>query len=185
MKSHIRRKFEEWKAYAEAARSSGNELLKMLADGPEISGPLGVIDFGLVRFTSINEAALSQFSEWNSEYDFPWHDAPEVIQKDPRHLDLALWYDDLLCGLCFATPSGKRTKVRIMLLEGMPRLPYGPHPLKQRVIGLCVLAVSQYCKIIGATLIEVDKPLQNAILAYQQNDFDFENGALVLHVATE
>lgn len=81
-----------------------HELLQMLADGPEISGPMSVIDFGLVRFTGINEAALSQFSEWNSEYDFPWHEAPEAVQKDPRHLDLALWYDDLLYCAAFVLP---------------------------------------------------------------------------------
>ncbi|AHL36738.1 MULTISPECIES: hypothetical protein [Pseudomonas] len=175
-----RRKYEEWRAYANAARTASNELLALLAQESADPERAGEVDFALVRFGDIDARALEQFDLWESDHGFPWHDSPGVIKSDARHLDLALWYGDLLCGLCFATPSGKRAVVRIKLLEGHPKREDGPHPLKRRVIELCVLAVTQYCKIIGAELIEIDSPLPGAVPVYVENEFQMVNGALVL-----
>ncbi|WP_053148941.1 hypothetical protein [Pseudomonas sp. Pf153] len=180
MARHTQRKFEEWRAYASAARIASNELLALLGGdsiGPE---PTNALDFALVRFGGSDAVALEQFDLWESEYGFPWHDSPGVIKNDARHFDLALWYGDLLCGLCFATPSGKRTLVRIKLLEGHPKRENGQHPLKGRVIELCIFAVIQYCKIIGADYIEIDKPLPGAVPVYIENEFRMVNGTLVL-----
>lgn len=176
----IRRKYEEWRAYACAARTASNELLTLLAQEPADPERASGVDFALVRFGNIDADALEQFNLWESDHGFPWHDSPEVIKSDARHLDLALWYGNLLCGLCFATPSGKRTVVRIKLLEGHPKRESLSHPLKRRVIQLCVLAVTQYCKIIGAEFIEIDSPLPGAVPIYVENEFQMVNGALVL-----
>jgi len=176
----IQRKCEQWRAYAKAARTASNELLTLLANdttGPEATDK---INFALVRFAGIDAVALKQFDLWESECGFPWYDSPGVIKNDGRHLDLSLWYGDLLCGLCFATPSGKRTLVRIRLLEGHPGRENGQHPLKGRVVELCVLAVTQYCKIIGAELIEIDSPLPGAVPVYIENEFQMVDGVLVL-----
>lgn len=136
--------------------------------------------YELVRFAPIDEAALEHFRNWNSSHGFPWSDAPQVIAKNSRHFDLALWYADQLCGLCFATPSGRRTLVRIMLLEGRPSDSSTVHPLKGKVVSLCLLAVSSYCKRIGATRIIIDKPLQGVVEVYRRHHFDYVEGELVL-----
>jgi hypothetical protein len=180
VRSAGRRKYEEWRAYACAARTSTNEQLAELAMIDGADGTSSGIDFSQVRVDCIDSAALALLEEWDSEQGFPWNDAPAVVKEDSRNFDLSLWYGDLLCGLCFATPSGKRTVVRIKLLEGRPKGPEGPHPLKGRVIELCVFAVSQYCKIIGATQIEIDKPLPGAVPAYLDASFKMVQGSLVL-----
>jgi hypothetical protein len=177
-----KRKYAEWLAHACSARDVTNEQLAALAQMDAAEGLTGGIDFALVRVDRIDAVALAQFEGWESERGFPWNDAPGVIREDSRHLDLSLWYGDRLCGLCFATPSGKRTLVRIKLLEGQPNRPDGPHPLKGRVIELCVFAVTQYCKIIGATLIEIEDPLPGAVQVYESNRFEMVNGSLVLAV---
>lgn len=180
MRSAGRRKYEEWRAHASAARTATNEQLAALAVIEAAQGSTSGIDFTQVRVDCIDSVALAQLEEWDSDQGFPWSDAPEVVREDSRNLDLSLWYGDQLCGLCFATPSGKRTVVRIKLLEGRPNGPAGPHPLKGRVIELCVFAVSQYCKIIGATQIEIEKPLPGAVPAYQNAAFKMVHGSLVL-----
>lgn len=138
------------------------------------------LDFAKVRYGVIDDVALAQFEEWDSAHDFPWRTSPAVIKSDSRHLDLSLWYGDLLCGLCFATPSNKRTLVRIKLLEGKPNQDGDRHPLKGRVVELCLFAVNQYCKIIGAVEIVIDQPLERAIPKYMENGFELRDGVLVL-----
>lgn len=184
MSSASRKKSEQWRAYAASARAIANELLQYLAAQAAYSPDRGGIDFAQVHFGRIDAKALGQFAEWGSEHGFPWHDTPGYIKSDARHLDLSLWYGDTLCGLCFATPSGARTLVRIRLLEGKPLQPDGHHKLKKRVIELCVLAVTQYCKIIGAKVIQIDDPLDGAIHVYEQNNFTMNNGVLEMLVAS-
>lgn len=154
----------------------------MLASAGVQPGPAGEVDFSRVRFAQIDTAALAQFSEWKSGFGVPWSDTPKHMQRDARHLDLSLWYDDTLCGLCFASPSGARTLVRIKLLEGKPSQPEGPHALATRVIELCTFAVAQYCKIIGAIEIVIESPLDDAVPKYIRAGYEVVNGNLVMAV---
>jgi len=144
-------------------------------------GPAGEVDFSLVRFAQIDAAALAQFDEWGSGHGFCWHHTPSHMQNEARHLDLSLWYGDMLCGLCFASPSGSRTLVRIKLLEGKPSKPI-PHALITRVIELCTFAVAQYCKIIGAVQIVIDSPLEDAVPKYIRAGYELVRGELVMAV---
>lgn len=180
MATTSRRKYEEWRAYAISARSVSNEQMAALAFEPMPDDAALMIDFALVRFAAIDAQALAQFDEWASTLDFPWHTSPTVIRADSRHLDLSLWYGDTLCGLCFASPSNKRTLVRIKLLEGKPRQGGQPHPLKGKVLELCLFAVNQYCKIIDAREIVIDQPLEGAVRSYLENGFEMRDGVLVL-----
>lgn len=134
-----------------------------------------------MRFSQIDAEALAQFDGWESGHGFPWHETPDYMQQDARHLDLSLWYGDMLCGLCFASPSGSRTLVRIKLLEGRPAKPV-PHALVTRVIELCTFAVAQYCKIISAILIVIDSPLVDAVPKYIKAGYGWVNGELVMPV---
>ena len=179
MSSSSRRHRDEWRAHAAAARTTSNAILASAGVQP---GPSGEVDFSLVRFAQINAAALEQFSDWESGFGFPWRDTPNHMQNDARHLDLSLWYGDTLCGLCFASPSGARTLVRIKLLEGKPSEPGGPHALATRVIELCTFAVAQYCKIIGAVEIVIDSPLEDAVPKYIKAGYQMVNGDLVMAV---
>jgi hypothetical protein len=177
LSSAARRKYAEWLAYACSARSATNEKF---AEFPTLKVDGGFLDFAQVRVDPIDAAALAQYEQWESKFDFPWRDSPDTIKADSRHLDVSLWYGDRLCGLCFASPSGKRTVVRIKLLEGRPTLDDDPHPLKHRVTELCVFTVIQYCKIIGASEIKIDQPLEGAVKSYLANGFKVVNGELVL-----
>lgn len=95
----------------------------------------------------------------------------------PLALDLSIWFDEELCGLCFANPNNSRQRIRIGRLEGCPR---GVHPLKNRIAPLAILIIEQYAQIIGSRFIEVQEPLEGAISIYQQLAFYFDaEGRLV------
>ncbi|WP_367616746.1 hypothetical protein [Pseudomonas farris] len=86
-------------------------------------------------------------------------------------MDIAIWFDEELCGLCFANPNNSRRRIRIVRLEGRPR---EVHPLKNRIAPLAILVIEQYAQMIGGRFIEVQEPLEGAISIYQQLGFYFD-----------
>ncbi|MHC8304770.1 hypothetical protein [Pseudomonas sp. PB3P13] len=107
---------------------------------------------------------------------FLWHEVAGWKAKEPLALDLSIWFDDQLCGLCFANPNKSRQRIRIVRLEGRPE----NHPLKKRILTLSILALEHYATIIGSHFVEVQEPLKGAISIYQQHGFYFDaEGRLV------
>ena len=92
-------------------------------------------------------------------------------------LDIAIWFDEELCGLCFANPNKSRLRIRIVRLEGRPK---EAHPLKKRIATLAMIAIEHYAQIIGSRLLEVQEPQKGAVSIYQELGFDFDTeGRLV------
>ena len=98
-------------------------------------------------------------------------------------LDIAIWFEDQLCGLCFANPNKSRQRIRIVRLEGRPE---APHPLKKRIAILAMMAIDEFAQIIGSKCIEVQEPLQGAMPVYKELGFKLDlEGRLVLAVESK
>ncbi|MGW8465291.1 hypothetical protein [Pseudomonas sp. CLCA07] len=104
------------------------------------------LDLSKVRFEAINVQALKAWELWQDPH-FAWNEVVGWKASEPLALDLAIWFDEELCGLCFANPNNSRQRIRIVRLEGRPG---EDHPLKKRIASLAILVVEQYAKIIGS-----------------------------------
>lgn len=168
----------KWFMYAMNARKKATELAHALHADLEAQGFHGLTDYRHVRFEPIDKVALAAVLEWET-HRFEWENAQLSKKKNPKAFDLALWFSDHLCGLCFAEPNGSKTLVKIMLLEGNPN---PLHPLKGAVATLIIIAINQYAKLCHSKAIEVVEPLPEVVPHYEALGFQFENGKLVLPV---
>lgn len=168
----------KWQMYASNARAKATEVAHALHAQFEANGFFGLTDYRQVRFEPIDGAALEAVLSWES-HRFPWEGTGRSKKKNPKAFDLALWFADRLCGLCFAEPNGSKTLIRIMLLESDP----DPlHPLKGAVTTMILIAINQYAKQCRSTAIEVVEPLAEVIPHYLSLGFEYRGGKLVLNV---
>ncbi|WP_336355109.1 hypothetical protein [Pseudomonas granadensis] len=134
------------------------------------------VDLSQIRFEPIDAQALRAFELWEEPHFF-WHEVIAWKAREPQSLDIAIWFEDQLCGLCFANPNNSRRRLRIVRLEGRPG---GTHPLKNRIGMLALIVIERYAQFIGCVVLEVQEPLSGAIPIYQKLGFDFDNeGRLV------
>ncbi|WP_329516080.1 hypothetical protein [Pseudomonas moraviensis] len=135
-----------------------------------------------VRFEPIDAQALAAYGAWE-EPVFSWEDVIIWKTREPLSLDIAIWFEQELCGLCFANPNNSRHRIRIVRLEGKPGK---IHPLKNRIAALALLAIDEFARTIGSRIIEVQEPMPGAIPVYRQLGFTFDvQGRLVLAVESE
>ncbi|MFJ3370917.1 hypothetical protein [Pseudomonas sp. NPDC086251] len=163
-RTHLR-----YQLYRSRARKLAAASIAKLQEGKEQFGST-VLDLSKVRFEPIDAQALNACSCWDDPY-FLWHEVVGWKAKEPLALDLSIWFDEQLCGLCFANPNKSRQRLRIVRLEGRPG---EVHPLKKRIVTLAILVIEHYATIIGSRFIEVQEPLKGAIPIYQQHGFYFD-----------
>ncbi|MCO8312758.1 hypothetical protein [Pseudomonas mandelii] len=169
-RTHLR-----YQLYRSRARKLAGANIAQLQHERELVGPTA-LNLSRVRFDAINAQSLNAFELWDDPH-FSWGEVVEWKAREPLALDLSIWFDEELCGLCFANPNNSRQRIRIVRLEGCPR---GVHPLKNRIAPLAILVIEQYAQIIGSRFIEVQEPLEGAISIYQQLGFYFDaEGRLV------
>jgi hypothetical protein len=137
------------------------------------------VDHSRVRFEAIDASALSAYEGWLDPH-FSWREVVRWKAREPLGFDLAIWFDQELCGLCFANPNQSRLRVKIVRLEGKPG---SDHPLKSRVATFALTAVTHFARIIGSKQIEIQEPLSGVIPLYRQLGFEFDSeGRLVMPV---
>lgn len=135
-----------------------------------------LIDLSKVRFEPINRQAVEASRLWKDQH-FAWCEVVEWKAREPLSLDIAIWHEEQLCGLCFANPNASRKRIRIVRLEGRPR---EKHPLKNRIGALALIAIEQYAQFLGSNILEIQEPLKGAVSHYQKLGFDFDSqGRLV------
>lgn len=123
----------------------------------------------LLRLEPIDAAAMTAYNAWpNPVAGYPWEDVHGWKQRDSKGLDLALWYDTQLCGLCYATPRGSRLTITLVLLERSA----GPgNPLQGLVMAMMVVTLIDYAAILGCKDIVVQDPEAGAVPHYQRQGF--------------
>lgn len=170
---------ERWRTLAKVARENADRLVQEMHRQFIDGGYEGLTDYSNVRFDSINNTAIDALEMWGGEPHFDWWDAPDALKRDPKCLDVSLWFGSQLCGLCYASASEGKTLVRIKLLEGNPAT---DHPLKGQVTTLMLLAVNQFAKLVDAKVIVIDEPWEGAIPHYKYLGFDFNGDQLEMAV---
>lgn len=169
------RTYLRYQLYRSRARKLAALKVAQLQHEPEPAGKT-TIDPLRIRFETIDAHAMDACERWEEPH-FLWNEVMGWKAKEPLSLDIAIWFEDELCGLCFANPNNSRQRIRIVRLEGRPR---EAHPLKTRIASLAVLVIEQYARIIGSRFIEVQEPLEGAISIYKCLNFDFDTeGRLV------
>ncbi|MGF7243939.1 hypothetical protein ABIC11_004395 [Pseudomonas oryzihabitans] len=164
--------WEKYRALAEVARE---EAVETVAAKPWIVHHK--LDPALLRFGRVNQKALAALQEWEPRrYDFNW----EKKHNHARAIDLSLWYDDRLYGLCFATAKHSKLRIKWTLLEGHPDT---NHPLRGYVATLMLIALESYAVGIGVPMILIPEALAGAIPTYRELGFDYNSkGQLVKQV---
>ncbi|EJM59436.1 hypothetical protein [Pseudomonas sp. GM48] len=172
-RTHLR-----YQLYKSQARKQASITTARLQNELEQTGAFD-IELSRVRFEAIDAQALNAYDQWGDTH-FSWHDVTGWKAREPMCFDLAIWFDQELCGLCFANPNQSRLRVKIVRLEGKPA---NDHPLKRHVATLTLTAVTHFARIIGSEQIEIQEPLEGAITLYQQLGFEFDmEGRLVMLV---
>lgn len=139
------------------------------------------IDTSKIRYEPITQAGVEVANFWGDEGTlYPWHDVNDWKQDDTRGFDVSLWFDQELCGLCYASPRKSRLCIKIVILEGKPDR---THPLRGAVAALALTAIESYAVIIGCTCIEVQEPAIAAVRVYESLGFAYDpKGRLVIAV---
>lgn len=169
-RTHLR-----YQLYKSQARRIAGASTAQLQRELERIGPTA-FDLSKVRFEPIDRRALNASVLWEDPH-FSWNEVGGWKAREPLALDIAIWFDDELCGMCFANPNNSRLRMRIVRLEGRPK---EAHPLRNRIATLALIAIEQYAQLIGCRFLEVQEPQVGAVSIYQQLGFDFDiEGRLV------
>ncbi|WP_426237983.1 hypothetical protein [Pseudomonas sp. TWP3-2] len=172
------RTYLRYQVYRSQARKQASATFARLEKELEQCGIIDV-DHSRVRFEAIDAQALDAYEQWLDPH-FSWHEVVVWKAREPMSFDLSIWFDNELCGLCFANPNQSRLRVKIVRLEGKPG---NDHPLKSRVATFALTAVSHFARIIGSKQIEIQEPLEGVIPLYRQLGFEFDaQGRLVMLV---
>lgn len=128
----------------------------------------------LLRLTAIDEAALGFWDNYwrahpspHAEGDFPWGQIMRQIRTTPRRLDVAIWADNTLCGLCAGMAAKTKRDVAIRFLETF----HGPNPLRGLIVPIAVECAAAYAQILGARRLKIRNPADGALPKYEAIGF--------------
>ena len=127
-----------------------------------------------LRLTEIDDIALGFWDmHWRAcpspypDGDFPWWRIMRQIRSTPRRLDLAIWADHALCGLCAGMAAKSKRHVAIRFLENF----HGPNPLRGLVAAIAVECAEAYAHVLGAQCLKIRNPADGALPRYEALGF--------------
>ncbi|MEG0246217.1 hypothetical protein D3C81_1082230 [compost metagenome] len=119
----------------------------------------------------IDDRAIEAHECWHpNPHDFGWS---RVLQWKRRRahahaLDIAIWHDNSLAGLCWASPLGSKEKIMVLYLQ---RNPDDRLATRGYIAPLCMSGVRFYALLLGLKWVVVKDPLPEARVAYQKEGF--------------
>jgi len=154
------------RAYQQASREmAADELTKReIAYDPE-----------LLSLQEIDENAIDQYETWLTPYDFGWERVLKWKTKSAHHkaLDVAIWYDGTLAGMCWASPKDSHEKVFVLYLQ---RNPDDTLLTRGNVAALGLTAVRMYGVLLDLQYVVIDDPIPEARDAYLEEGFKYLTG---------
>ncbi|WP_095126949.1 N-acetyltransferase [Pseudomonas sp. Irchel s3h14] len=139
------------------------------------------IDVSAVRFEPITATAIEKCHLWEGAAIYAWDHIPDWKRKDAKGLDLAIWYEQNLCGLCYATPRRSAICLKVILLQGDPDK---SHPLRGLIAPIAILAADFYARMLGCREIEIQDPDPNVVFYYLELGFEFDQtNRLVIYLS--
>ncbi|CAM3946365.1 hypothetical protein CCOS865_04352 [Pseudomonas reidholzensis] len=124
-----------------------------------------------LRIGEIDEGAITAHESWHpAPHDFGWG---RVLKWKGRlahasALDIAVWHDNQLAGMCWASPQGSKQKIMVLYLQ---RNPDASLATRGYIAPLCLSAVRYYAWMLGLRWVVVRDPLPEARQAYQLDGF--------------
>ncbi|MBU1393886.1 MAG: hypothetical protein KJ856_10205 [Gammaproteobacteria bacterium] len=145
---------------------------------------------GRIRLTEITMNALdARINNWEQHPDperqilddpEDWRTTTDRYKRDhPTRLELAIWYDDTLCGLMLGKPSEGRLVVKINFIEGAFE-----NPLKGMILPIATQCAELFASFIGAPWVGIQDPLDGVRWRYEElgftllDQFDPRNNAM-------
>ena len=139
------------------------------------------VDCSRIRIEPITRIAIEASMLWGDAELYPWEDVLEWKARSPKGIDIALWFDQELCGMCYANPRDSKITIKVILLEGKHD---ESHPLKGYVLPISMSIVDSYARMIQCQTIEIQDPDAGCVPWYQENGFYYdEQRRLVISVA--
>ncbi len=148
---------------------------------------------GRLRLTDINPDAIAAQLTWpqpeddNRQIGWNWNQTLRDYRRNHRsRIELAIWYDETLCGLMLGKASRGKLVVKINYLQGLPN----NHPLKKVILPVATRYAELFAVAIEAMWIGIQDPIdQEDLLAYyrelgfdQADPFDPRNRAIFRRV---
>jgi hypothetical protein len=140
-------------------------------------------DIESLELTEIDDMALEDWRHFwpprhpGAHYDgnYPWHDIMSQLRANPRRLDLAMWANERLCGLCAGATSKNKANVSIHFLERY----HGPNPMAGFVLHIAVHFAESYARVLGEAYptvrgrqrLTVRSPTHGALPTYESLGF--------------
>ncbi|WP_226505172.1 hypothetical protein [Pseudomonas sp. MWU16-30317] len=152
---------DQLRGYQEASRESALE---------EMWAKNVIYNPALIAVTEISEEAIDQYEDWRSEYDFGW-ERVLAWKSRPAHavaIDIAVWYEGVLAGMCWASPKNSHEKVFVLYIQ---RNPDKRLPTRGFIAPLCLSAVRSYGLLLGMSYVVIDNPIPQAREAYEREGF--------------
>ncbi len=135
-------------------------------------------DHSKIALTGIDAKALKESNNWlnmdcsRPRAEWSWDEARKTYGKRyPNRFELAIWYNKSLCGLSYGRPSYGKSRLRIELIEGAPKVgnPLGP----RRVVPITIMNATAYAGILGAKELRIMRPAKDLIGYYESLDFQY------------
>ncbi|HDS0928794.1 hypothetical protein JQN61_10525 [Pseudomonas putida] len=149
------------RAYQQASRESAVEELA------ERAPPYNP---ALLTLREIDAEAIDQYEGWLTRYNFGW-ERVLVWKNRPAHhkaIDVAIWYDGILAGMCWASPRDSHDKIFVMYIE---RNPDNTMLTRGYIAPLGLSAVRNYGVLMELDYVVIEDPNPDARAAYQREHF--------------
>lgn len=122
-----------------------------------------------IKLDDITASAVTEAQRWRSAYPtvrqgiWDWGKIVISFRRRPRHIELAIWVDQILCGLLIGRISDSRIVATIYYLEGRPV----DNPLSGSVAKIATRYVELLARLLHCKLAAIDSPLPALVDFYR------------------